>query len=69
MGHAGDIQKGHIHCDATEDRAEATLNESVVWIGRSGSLTRTAADLAREAGTIPWEILTRIHPSLPRLLP
>ncbi len=44
-------------------------NQEVVWIGRSGSLTRTAADLAREAGTIPWEILTRIHPSLPRLLP
>ena len=43
--------------------------QEVVWIGRSGSLTRTAADLAREAGTIPWEILTRIHPSLPRLLP
>jgi alanine racemase len=42
--------------------------QEVVWIGRSGSLTRTAADLAREAGTIPWEILTRIHPSLPRLL-
>ena len=41
--------------------------QEVVWIGRSGSLTRTAADLAREAGTIPWEILTRIHPGIPRL--
>lgn len=40
--------------------------QEVVWIGRSGSRTRTAADLAREAGTIPWEILTRIHPDLPR---
>ncbi len=44
----------------------ARRGQEVVWIGRSGSLTRTAADLAREAGTIPWEILTRIHPALPR---
>ncbi len=42
--------------------------QEVVWIGRSGGKTRTAADLAREAGTVPWEILTRIHPSLPRSL-
>jgi alanine racemase len=47
---------------------QARRGQEVVWIGRSGSLTRTAADLAREAETIPWEILTRIHPSLPRLL-
>lgn len=47
---------------------QAHRGQEVVWIGRSGSLTRTAADLAREAETIPWEILTRIHPSLPRLL-
>ena len=38
----------------------------VVWLGRSGRLTRTATDLAREADTIPWEIFTRIHPALPR---
>ncbi|MCX6935085.1 MAG: alanine racemase [Verrucomicrobia bacterium] len=41
--------------------------DEVVWIGRSGRLTRTAADLAREAGTIPWEIFTRINPFLPHL--
>lgn len=38
----------------------------VVWLGQSGRLTRTATDLAREADTIPWEIFTRINPSLPR---
>lgn len=41
--------------------------EEVVWIGRSGSKTRSATDLAREAGTIPWEIFTRIAPRIPRL--
>jgi alanine racemase len=38
----------------------------VVWLGQSGRLTRTATDLALEADTIPWEIFTRINPSLPR---
>ena len=46
----------------------ARRGQEVVWIGHSGSMTRTATDLAREAGTIPWEIFTRIHPSLPRHL-
>ena len=45
----------------------ARRGEEVVWIGRSGTKARTAADLAREAGTIPWEIFTRIAPRIPRL--
>ncbi|MEY5062995.1 MAG: Alanine racemase, partial [Verrucomicrobiota bacterium] len=45
----------------------ARRGDEVVWIGRSGNKTRTAADLAREAGTIPWEIFTRIAPRIPRL--
>ncbi len=44
----------------------ARRGDEVVWIGRSGGKTRTAADLAREAGTIPWEIFTRIAPRIPR---
>jgi len=44
----------------------ARRGDEVVWIGRSGRKTRTAADLAREAGTIPWEIFTRIAPRIPR---
>ena len=45
----------------------ARRGDEVVWIGRSGNKTRSAADLAREAGTIPWEIFTRIAPRIPRL--
>ena len=45
----------------------ARRGEEVVWIGRSGTKTRTASDLAHEAGTIPWEIFTRIAPRIPRL--
>jgi alanine racemase len=44
----------------------ARRGDEVVWLGRSGNQTRTAADLAREAGTIPWEIFTRIAPRIPR---
>ena len=47
--------------------AAARRGEEVTWIGRSGTKSRTAADLAREAGTIPWEIFTRIAPRIPRL--
>ena len=45
----------------------ARRGDEVVWIGRSGTKFRTATDLAREAGTIPWEIFTRIAPRIPRL--
>jgi alanine racemase len=41
--------------------------EEVVWIGRSGKVTRTATHLAEEAGTIPWEIFTRIHSDISRV--
>ncbi|NDA09314.1 MAG: alanine racemase [Verrucomicrobia bacterium] len=40
--------------------------DEVIWIGSSGPKQRSAADLAREAGTIPWEIFTRIAPRIPR---
>ena len=45
----------------------ARRGDEVVWIGRSGTKIRTATDLANEAGTIPWEIFTRIAPRIPRL--
>ena len=44
----------------------ARRGDEVVWIGRSGTKIRTATDLADEAGTIPWEIFTRIAPRIPR---
>lgn len=45
----------------------AKRNDEVVWLGQSGRHRQTAADLARDAGTIPWEIFTRLSPSLPRI--
>ena len=44
----------------------AQRGTEVIWIGSSGKQKRTASDLAGEAGTIPWEIFTRIAPRIPR---
>jgi alanine racemase len=44
------------------------LEDEVVLIGRQGRAAITAEDLAHLTGTIPYEVLTRINPTLPRLL-
>lgn len=41
--------------------------DEVVLIGSQGSETITAFDHADAAGTIPWEIFTRIAPRVPRI--
>lgn len=47
---------------------QSKRGDEVVWLGRSGKREQTAADMAREAGTIPWEIFTRLSPNLPRII-
>jgi len=42
--------------------------DEVVWLGRAGDKEQTATDMAHDAGTIPWEIFTRLSPSLPRII-
>jgi alanine racemase len=42
--------------------------DEVIWLGRSGKKEQTAAEMARDAETIPWEIFTRLSPSLPRII-
>ena len=51
--------------DATE--AGAAPGDRVVLMGRVGADAVTAWDLARAAGTIPWEILCGIGPRVPRV--
>lgn len=41
--------------------------DEVVLIGRQGEDSISAFDHARAVGTIPWEILTRIAPRVPRI--
>lgn len=47
---------------------QSKRGDEVVWLGRSGKREQTANDMARESGTIPWEIFTRLSPNLPRII-
>ena len=46
----------------------AALEDEVVLIGRQGDEKITAEQIAAWCGTISYEIVSRIHPSLPRVL-
>jgi alanine racemase len=46
----------------------AKTGDIVTLIGRDGMHAITAEDLAERAGTINYEIITRINPSLPRVI-
>ena len=46
----------------------ATVGDEVVLIGRQGEAEITVEELAEKSGTIPYEVLARIHPFLPRVL-
>lgn len=46
----------------------ATLEDEVVLLGRQGDESVTAEQLAAWCGTISYEIVSRIHPSLPRVV-
>lgn len=45
----------------------AVDGDEVVILGEQNGARRTADDLAREVGTINYEILTNLHPRVPRL--
>lgn len=46
---------------------EAAIGDEVVLIGRQGNERITAEELARHAGTIPYEILVGLSANIPRL--
>lgn len=46
----------------------ASLEDEVVLLGRQGDEAITAEQLAAWCGTISYEIVSRIHPSLPRVV-
>lgn len=48
--------------------AQVECEQEVVLIGRSGRFIVTADELASRAGTINYEIVSRINPSLPRIV-
>lgn len=46
----------------------AEPGQEVILIGRSGRQEVSANDLAKLSGTIPYEVLARINPTLPRVI-
>ncbi len=46
--------------------SDASADEEVVLIGRQEGAEIGVEELAEKAGTISYEMLSRIHPSLPR---
>ena len=46
----------------------ADLDDEVVLIGRQGNGEIRAEELAEKIGTIPYEVLARINPLIPRVL-
>lgn len=63
----GRVCMNMIMVDVT-DVPGVTLEDEVVLLGAQGAATITAEDLASLLGTIPYEVLTRINPELPRLV-
>jgi alanine racemase len=61
----GRVTMDQIIVDAS--RSAARLGDDVVLIGRQGREEITPAELAQKAGTIPWEILTRLSSRVQRL--
>ena len=50
--------------DATD--SGASVDDEVVLLGRQGGSEIRVEELAEKVGTIPYEILARINPLLPR---
>jgi alanine racemase len=62
----GRISMDQAVLDVTEI-AGVQSGDEVVILGAQGSETITAFDHAQAAGTIPWEVFTRIGPRVPRV--
>jgi len=62
----GRISMDQTVLDVTEI-PDVAPGDEVILIGRQGEESISASDLARAAGTIPWEILTRIAPRVARI--
>jgi len=63
----GRVAMNFLLADIT-DISGVRLEERATLIGRDGSETCTAEHLASLTGTIAYEILSRLNPSLPRII-
>ena len=63
---AGKVSMDYIAIDL--DGAEANEGETVTLIGEDQNERITAEDVAGWTGTIPYEIVTRLNPHIPRII-
>ncbi|MFH1504546.1 MAG: alanine racemase [Candidatus Omnitrophota bacterium] len=62
---AGRVCMDHIMVDL-KDESSIKVGQEVILIGKSKNSKITAEDLAQWAGTIPYEIVSRLSPKIPR---
>jgi alanine racemase len=63
---AGVVTMDQLLFDAGD--APVAVGDEVVLLGRQGSEERTAAEVAAELDTIPYEVLTSLGPRIPRVV-
>jgi alanine racemase len=62
----GRVAMNMMMVDVTEVGAEA--DDEVVLLGRQGDAVISADEIAEKTGTISYEVASRIHPDIPRVL-
>jgi len=62
----GQVCMDHIVIELGSE-SDVSIDDEVTLLGESGKDRVTATELARLAGTIPYEIVTRLHPSIHRI--
>jgi alanine racemase len=62
----GRVMMNMIAIDVTD--ADAKEDDEVVLIGRQGKAEIRAEELAEKIGTIAYEVVSRIHPGIPRFI-
>jgi alanine racemase len=63
---AGRVAMNMMMLDVTE--AEAEPDDEVVLLGRQGDAVISVDEIAEKTGTISYEVVSRIHPDIPRVV-
>jgi alanine racemase len=64
----GRVSMDYMTVNFGSDFAHAKAGETVTLLGQDGKESISVESLAEKAGTIPYEIVTRLNPTIPRIL-